>query len=130
MIYDAPKILIGLALFVGALTYPLWSGGHAEPEPKLAMPTNGATECVQSKEYMRANHMQVLDEWRHDVVRGQNRVHVSHTGKKFDKSLTKTCLKCHDNKEQFCEKCHTYSSVEPYCWTCHVDSTVAEQGEK
>jgi hypothetical protein len=24
------------------------------------------------------------------------------------------------SKKQFCEECHTYASVKPYCWECHV----------
>jgi hypothetical protein len=35
-------------------------------------------------------------------------------------SLTGTCLDCHSDKEKFCDACHTYSAVDPYCWDCHV----------
>ena len=31
-----------------------------------------------------------------------------------------TCLKCHNDYEQFCDKCHKTNNVEPYCWSCHV----------
>ena len=36
-------------------------------------------------------------------------------------SLTNTCLGCHSNKAQFCDQCHNYLEVTPYCWDCHVD---------
>ena len=42
------------------------------------------------------------------------------TGKKWTISLQNTCLKCHSNYEEFCDKCHVSNSVDPYCWTCHI----------
>jgi len=44
----------------------------------------------------------------------------------FDMSLSNTCLSCHTNKAEFCDKCHGYASVDPYCWDCHVDPNVKE----
>ncbi|MGD8893899.1 MAG: menaquinol oxidoreductase, partial [Desulfobacterales bacterium] len=32
-----------------------------------------------------------------------------------------TCLDCHEEKAEFCDKCHNYASVSPYCWECHID---------
>ena len=125
--YNAKVVLPILLVFIAILTYPLWSSSNGA-QPKLATPKGEA--CVESVEYMRANHMKLLDEWRNSVVRDQNHVHISsHTGIKHQKSLTKTCLACHDNKEQFCDSCHTYSSVEPYCWSCHVDPNTANPKE-
>jgi hypothetical protein len=31
-----------------------------------------------------------------------------------------TCLGCHKNKSEFCDRCHSYSGVDPYCMDCHV----------
>lgn len=92
--------------------------------PKPDKPKN-EKECVESATWMRANHMQLLDEWRNDVVRDGKREYMTQHVKKdfmgpYDKSLTRTCLKCHDKKTKFCDRCHTYASVKPYCWTCHV----------
>ena len=72
--------------------------------------------------------MSLLNDWRDDVVRDSKREYESNFKPKddlkgkthYDKSLTRTCLKCHDNKTKFCDRCHTYASVKPYCWTCHV----------
>ena len=33
----------------------------------------------------------------------------------------KSCLGCHEDKTKFCDKCHTYASVNPYCWDCHTN---------
>lgn len=118
--YNAKIVLPILLVFLGILTYPIWSAkapthdhtAHAKPK---------GVKCVESTEYMRANHMKLLDEWRHSVVRDQERTHVSKDGRKFEKSLTNTCLDCHDKKES-CDSCHAYTNVEPYCFSCHLDS--------
>jgi hypothetical protein len=31
-----------------------------------------------------------------------------------------TCLECHSNKTKFCDQCHNYLDVQPYCWDCHL----------
>ena len=79
-------------------------------------------ECVRSKEFMKAGHMQLLDDWRDKVVRDGKRVYVNDKGKQFNISLSNTCLDCHSNKADFCDQCHNYASVAPYCWDCHIDN--------
>lgn len=123
--YDATKIVAGLAVFVVLATSPLWYNAiSAEPPdaPELQMPPNGSTQCVEAKDYMRSNHMELLDQWRDTVVRDNQRVYVSEfTGKEHEMSLQNTCMDCHSNKAQFCDSCHDYTAVQPYCWTCHVE---------
>ena len=119
--YDAGKVITGLVIFLGLVTAPFWSGiGQSSPQPKVVIETE-AEKCVESAAFMRANHMQLLDDWRHEVVRGEQRTYVNSHGEKFEKSLTHTCMGCHQNKEQFCDSCHNYASVDPYCWDCHTD---------
>lgn len=121
--YDKNKILIGLAVFVVFMTYPFWNniGSAAYQRPELQMPKN-AKECVESVEFMRAEHMAMLNDWRDEVVRGsEHEYHSTVNNQVFQKSLSKTCMKCHENKEQFCDKCHATVSVNPYCWDCHID---------
>jgi hypothetical protein len=122
--YDTGKIVAGLAVFVVLATSPLWYNAlsAAPPDsPEIQLPTNGSTECVEETEYMRANHMDLLDVWRDTVVREDVRTYTSElSGKSFNMSLSDTCLDCHSNKQQFCDSCHTYSAVTPYCWDCHV----------
>ncbi len=122
--YDSGKIIAGLVVFVGLFTFPIWSsvGGDVnKPKPVIVK----GERCVESAEYMRANHMQMLNDWRNSVVRDSERVYVSTDGATFDKSLSsmdkKSCMSCHSNKKEFCDSCHTYANVEPYCWTCHVE---------
>lgn len=123
--YDASKIVAGLAVFAVLATSPLWynqiSAAPAD-EPVLQAPPNGATQCVEATEYMRASHMDLLNQWRDEVVRTGQRDYVSSSsGKVFDMSLSRTCLDCHSNKAEFCDACHTYMAVSPYCWDCHVE---------
>jgi hypothetical protein len=122
--YDASKIVAGLAVFVVIATSPLWYNplSTASPAaPVLQKPTNGSTECVEATDFMRANHMNLLDRWRDSVVRDDVRTYTSKlSGREYTMSLSNTCLDCHSNKQQFCDACHTYSAVDPYCWTCHV----------
>jgi hypothetical protein len=28
-------------------------------------------------------------------------------------------MKCHNNKKNFCDRCHERLSVNPTCWDCH-----------
>lgn len=123
--YDAGKIIVGLVIFVVLATSPLWINALTDvgPEaPELVYPTNGSQECVEATDFMIANHMDLLNEWREDVVRTGARDYVSSlNGKVYDMSLSRTCMDCHSNKAEFCDACHTYMAVSPYCWDCHVE---------
>jgi hypothetical protein len=80
---------------------------------------------VADTEYMRTEHMQLVMDWRDEAVREMDRVYVSEDGRRFNKSMTGTCLGCHTDKAAFCDRCHDYLGVKPYCWDCHV---VPEEG--
>lgn len=127
---DRKKIIAGLVIFFALFTFPLWFNlGKAAPAPELVLTekAKAAKECVMPTDYMRANHMQVLDLWRHQVVRNGERIFVNADGKEFNMSLSNTCLDCHSNKADFCDKCHNYASVTPYCWDCHIDNPKGEK---
>jgi hypothetical protein len=123
---DRGLILIGLVVFLGLITFPIWynnAAGTTSAAPVLQKAVKGDA-CVYPAEYMRANHMDVLIRWRDEVVRRGNRM-VTVGGKTYEMSLSKTCLDCHTDKAEFCDKCHDYSAVTPYCWDCHVDRSLA-----
>jgi len=48
-------------------------------------------------------------------------MYVAKDGKEYQKSISKTCIKCHPNKADFCDQCHNYTAVKPYCWECHIE---------
>jgi hypothetical protein len=119
--YDGGKIIAGLVVFVGLITFPIWSnlakGETPVPQPKIV---TQETACVAPTEYMRASHMALLNQWRDLVVREGNRVYVAFDGKEHVMSLTNTCLNCHSNKAEFCDQCHNYLGLSVYCWDCHL----------
>ncbi|MFC2119540.1 sulfate reduction electron transfer complex DsrMKJOP subunit DsrJ [Bacteroidota bacterium] len=123
--YDSGKILFGLIIFIGLFTSPIWYDLESEEsdiKPNIILPADeNIKECVASTEYMRSSHMDLLNEWRDLVVREEKRIYKSPTGKEFEMSLSNTCTNCHSNKSQFCDRCHEYLNVTPYCWDCHVE---------
>ncbi|MBI5844447.1 MAG: sulfate reduction electron transfer complex DsrMKJOP subunit DsrJ [Deltaproteobacteria bacterium] len=126
-LYDGKIILLGLAVFVGLFTFPFWFNmGKAAPVPEILTDTPviakmAVKQCVRPTDFMKAGHMQVLNEWRDTVVRDNNRVAPGTDGVMREMSLTKTCMECHSNKAEFCDRCHNYVSVAPYCWNCHLE---------
>jgi len=131
--YDAPKVITGIIIFLLLITSPIWydiSTGKASyvPDPKIK---TTAKKCIESTAFMRANHMELLNKWRDDVVRGASRTYKAQDGKEYEKSLTNTCMNCHLSKSEFCVKCHDYAGVkQPKCWNCHnepnLDSTLKD----
>lgn len=128
--YDKGKIMTGIIIGVFLLTFPLWYnlalGKAKKPDPKIDTPViqklpEKERKCVETKEYMRANHMALLNDWRNSVVREASRVYVGLDEKEYDISLQNTCINCHSNKSKFCDECHNYAAVTPYCWTCHIE---------
>jgi len=121
MHYGFP-IIVGLVIFIGALCAPFVMGKavtHEYKQPELKLPV-GEKECIESKEFMRREHMQLLNDWRDWALRDGKRIYTNHAGKEFTISLQNTCMKCHNNKADFCDKCHTDAGVSPYCWDCHI----------
>jgi hypothetical protein len=121
---DRLLISVGLALFAALVATPFWYRDSAVKDlskvPNLQLPVN-EKECVAPTEFMRTSHMKLLVDWREDVVRRGERKYVAFNGKVYDKSLTRTCMGCH-NKQEFCDRCHTYAGVSgPYCWNCHSE---------
>jgi hypothetical protein len=153
--YDGGKIIAGLIIGVGLLMFPFfYNAGKAAkaPETELTPKAKKAKECVASTPYMKVWHMQLLDDWRHTVVRDGDRYYdagrkpsdmrldkrllekwrqivvgdsesyyETRSGKVYYKSLQMTCMDCHSNKSKFCDQCHNYLGVTPYCWDCHIE---------
>ena len=125
--YNKGTIIPGLIIFVVLVTFPLWFNAFstASTVPKPELPPGGEKACVASAVEMRASHMVMLNEWRDDVLRNGNRTAVTVGGKEYRRGLQTACMECHTNKEKFCDSCHTYASVKPYCWDCHLTPTLA-----
>ena len=127
--YDGVKIIFGLLIFVALVTLPftLSTGKeYTKANPKIETPEimklpEAERKCVESKDYMRKEHMKMLIEWRDTVVRDGKTLYVNSQGKSFNMSLQNTCMQCHTNKSKFCDECHNYVKVSPYCWDCHIE---------
>ncbi len=120
--YDTGKIAIGVLATLTAVTFPFWFAvaTGAGQAPELELPSNH-DRCIESTEFMRSSHMQLLTDWRDSVVREGVREYTATDGRKFEMSLTKTCLDCHTSRQNFCGRCHEYVGASPNCWDCHLD---------
>lgn len=122
-------------IFAILVTTPFWSAilspaSGAAPElsfdtPAINQLSGDDYKCVEDVEWMRAHHMDLLNDWKVEVVREGTRTYIAEDGTEYLASLQNTCFECHSNYEDFCLKCHTYSNVNPTCWECHVEPTVA-----
>jgi hypothetical protein len=120
---DKGRIVLGLLVFLALITFPVWYNlviGKEALRPELKLPSD-ESRCVADTAFMRTDHMQLLVDWRDEVVRDNQRIFVTDDGRRYLKSLTGTCMSCHDDKQEFCDKCHDYVGVKPYCWDCHVE---------
>jgi hypothetical protein len=117
--YNKRTIIPGLIIFVLILTAPIWYNRlNAGAMPKVELP-KGYKQCVLPLQEIRDKHMQLLLRWRDEVIRKDERQPITVDGQVFGKGLQLACLKCHPSQQNFCEKCHTYADVKPYCWECH-----------
>lgn len=146
--YDTSKIIPGLAVFVGIVTFPFWYSARqaaARPAPNLDTPAIqqlAEKRCVEPAPQMRASHMDLLQAWRDQAVRSGIRIYVATDGRQYEISLQNTCLRCHSGGDpragssqeggaqnatpsrwrepQFCTTCHSYAGVTTDCWSCHI----------
>ena len=64
--YDGNKIIPGLIIFLGIMTYPLWHNtvsGKTGYIPKPKAPAD-QKECIEPKAFIRVNHKALLEDWR------------------------------------------------------------------
>ena len=124
---DRIRIIAGLAVFLVLAASPIWYAlGIAKDASAPAFPSDlelpqNSSECVEDKEYMIANHMDLLNQWRDEVVRQGDDSPIEIGGKPYEKSLTKGCMHCHTSRKNFCTRCHNYANVRPTCWDCHLE---------
>jgi hypothetical protein len=121
IMFDSDKIITGLVIFLCLMTFPVWYiavGGKASFDPRYVAAT-GEKQCVEPVEYMKEKHMQLLSQWKEQSVRNGIKTYTASDGRVYDISLTDTCMECHPNKADYCDRCHNYIGVTPYCWDCH-----------
>ncbi len=97
------------------------------PVPK---PAKGkGDKCVADTDFMRRNHMDMLDHKRDATV---------HEGIRTKRFALKECIDCHavegsDGKpvtvkdpKHFCRSCHDYAAVRVDCFQCHASRPAAD----
>ncbi len=118
--YHKGYVLLGAVLIILVFALPTIynSVNAAKTEITLA---KAKGECIRNVEWMKANHMELLKQWRDERMRtGQIYYKSPDTGKTYIISID-TCFECHKSKAEFCDKCHEYSGVnKPYCFGCHL----------
>jgi len=124
--YDKGKVTVGIAIFAFIFSVPFWYNavvGKTEIEPELVLTekAEAAGKCIEDTAWMRENHMLLLDEWRDLVVREGYRLYTASDGEVYNMSLSNTCMDCHSNYMEFCNRCHSFEKVDPVCWDCHLN---------
>lgn len=94
------------------------------PDP----PEGRGERCVEDKQFMRRNHMQLLFHKRDQTMR---------QGIRTPLHSLKECIGCHaqqlpdgsyrpvTDEGQFCRECHSYAGVHPDCFDCHATTPAA-----
>lgn len=116
-------IMLASLLVMTTLALPLGTAGAGEPA-WLPKPARGqGDKCVEDTDWMRRNHMAVLNHQRDDTV---------HDGIRTSRFSLKGCIDCHAVKaadgqlvtvaseKHFCRTCHDYAAVRVDCFECHA----------
>jgi hypothetical protein len=118
------KSLLALGAVVLTTAALAWAGSDAQPKasgapkPVIQKAVKGE-QCVEDTDYMRRNHMVVLDQHRDKAVI---------EGVRTKKHSLKECINCHASettgsvaaaKDDFCVSCHSYAAVKIDCFDCH-----------
>ena len=73
--YDTSKVIVGIFIFLLLVSIPFWYNSATGKSAYVPEFTYDITEtnCIEPTDFMRANHMDILDDWRIEVVRGEGR---------------------------------------------------------
>lgn len=115
------KTISSLLLFAGVLFTPVLNADDKAIQPVI--PKGKGDQCVADTDFMRRNHMDVLNHDRDlTMYKGLRDVDFSLKG----------CIECHAvNDEQgqaitvkderhFCRSCHDFAAVTVDCFQCHA----------
>jgi hypothetical protein len=116
---DWGKTVGWLAIFLVVLAFPVWLGA-ARGKKSEALPKATGESCIEPASEMRKNHPALLASWRERAVRQGDRVQDKSDGRSVRIGLSGTCLGCHGQATEFCEKCHAQAAITLDCWQCHA----------
>ena len=124
---DRGKIVLGLADLPRAghrsrsgTTWPA-ARSRAARDPVISPTGRDRAACADTA-YMRAEHMELLDDWRDEVVRdGRPDLHRGGRHGGTTRASPAPAWAATPTRREFCDRCHDYLGVKPYCWDCHVE---------
>lgn len=128
--YVIPLVIILLIIFFSPLIYNASAPGFEKEAPtvkngELAKPEGD--HCIENATWMKAWHMDLIHNLRTEAIRHQDITYTSEDyGETYNASLN-TCWECHESKEDFCNACHEYTGVKPYCFECHITPELIEK---
>lgn len=91
--------------------------------PVPAIPLGQGEKCVEDTDFMRRNHMSLLNHQRDKTV---------HEGIRSKQHSLRECISCHavtgpdampvtvSSPQHFCRSCHDYAAVNIDCFQCHA----------
>ena len=88
--------------------------------PKPVIEAGKGEKCVESTEFMRKNHMDLLKHQRDETM---------HKGIRTRNHSLNGCIECHASRKNnsvvgsernFCQSCHSYAAVKLDCFECHA----------
>lgn len=103
--------------------------------PRPEIPRGQGESCVADSDFMRRNHMTLLEHQRDDTVL---------LGVRGNPYSLKDCVSCHAiqgsdstpvtvaSPKHFCRSCHDYAAVKIDCFQCHAsrpDAVPSDEGE-
>lgn len=125
-----------IALFAAGLFYvaSLAGAAHAANNDQAVAADNGRVpapvipmghgdKCVEDTDFMRRNHMSLLDHQRDKTM---------HEGIRSKQYSLRECISCHavagpddvpvtvSSPQHFCRSCHDYAAVSIDCFQCHA----------
>ena len=83
MLYNKTPVYIGILILVVIITAPFWVGLFGKNYTSTGVTTPKEAACIENVEFMRAQHMRLLNEWRDQALRHENRTYVATDGKKW-----------------------------------------------
>lgn len=107
----------------------------ASDVPQPDIPKGQGEQCVADTDFMRRNHMTLLQHQRDETM---------HKGIRSKEHSLKECVACHAvagpdampvtvaSEKHFCRSCHDYAAVKIDCFQCHAsrpDATPADESE-
>jgi hypothetical protein len=116
----------GLLLLVAALAFaaPVLAADSSRV-PKPVIEAGKGEQCVESTDFMRRNHMELLKHQRDATT---------HQGIRTRNHSLNGCIECHASRknnsvvgsdQNFCQSCHSYAAVKLDCFECHASKPKA-----